>query len=156
MIDPEDAYRDLRRRGRGVRRPETSARRIEVLLTAGAAEVIRRLELRAWQALTSANPVDTGFSRSSWTPTIGSAIEGAKMRPTERGAAISAASTSLAATAAAAREIASSYTLPQGRVFITNPVPYIVFLNEGSSSQAPAKFVERAIDQAIRSVDGSA
>jgi hypothetical protein len=57
----------------------------------------------------------------------------------------------LARSASAAGEVQlRSYKLDQGSLFVTNNVPYIVPLNNGSSKQAGAGFVERGIERAIR------
>ena len=39
--------------------------------------------------------------------------------------------------------------LDRGNAFITNNVPYIVRLNDGSSKQQPRGFVQRAIRKAV-------
>ena len=127
-------------------------KRIEIELRAAGAKVIRRLELVTYQALTSATPVDTGFARASLTPAVGSPIVDAFERPSDEDAARSEAAAVLGTNRAKALEIAATYTLRQGRVFLTYRAPYVVFLNEGSSSQAPKKFVERAIASAVRAV----
>ena len=49
--------------------------------------------------------------------------------------------------------IATGYSLRQGNVNITNNVPYIRRLNEGSSSQAPAAFVQSAIARALNNAN---
>ena len=50
----------------------------------------------------------------------------------------------------AAQALAGGYKLRQGQVFIWNPVFYVVFLNQGSSAQAPKRFIDRAIAKAVR------
>lgn len=50
----------------------------------------------------------------------------------------------------ASAQIASTYRLAQGVIFIVNNVRYGVFLNRGSSAQAPAMFVEQALATAVR------
>lgn len=148
---PRDAYDDLTGRGRSSK-PVRSARQVDALVRGGVEEVVRRLQLRTWQVLTSATPVDTGFARANWTPTVGSPISERRDQPASATEARSQARSGLPANRARAEQIAQSYLLMHGRVFIVNPVPYVVYLNEGSSSQAPAKFVERGIGQAIRSL----
>ena len=130
----------------------SETRRIDDLIKEATEEVVRRVQLRSMQTLTSATPVDTGFARAGWTPSLGSPVVDRLDRPSDRVDAQSQASQRRAQNQARAQQIASTYKLSQGRVFINNPVPYVTFLNEGSSAQAPAKFIERAIDTAIRSV----
>lgn len=91
-------------------------------------------------------PVDTGFARSNWilrarepqSNLVGS-------RPKEKGGA---GVDDVAADAAVA-EFVTGYRIGIGNVYITNLVPYVPRLNAGSSTQAPAGFVERAILKAI-------
>ena len=90
-------------------------------------------------------PVDTGWARANWIPNIGSPRSGtAGQRPDEGGRADTGAQD------AGVAEVLTSYTARRGAVHITNNVPYIVFLNAGTSRQAPAGFVERAIQKAVR------
>lgn len=128
------------------------ARKIEVQLKGAAQTVIRTFQLRFFQAVTSATPVDTGFARAGWTPSAGSAITDRLDRPADLDVARSSATARLTENQTRAATIASTYKLEQGRVFITNAVPYIVFLNDGTSSQAPKKFVERAIEASLLSL----
>lgn len=82
-------------------------------------------------------PVDTGWARSNWLVNIGAPHPGV----------------------IGSREAVSphpspitkmlGYRLGFGRVFISNNVPYIGRLNDGYSQQAPAGFVQRAIEKAI-------
>lgn len=111
--------------------------------------VMRRLQLRAFQALTSATPVDTGFARAGWTPSVGAPDPGPSERPSKPAVARAQAEALFGSHSRAAELLASSYRLGQGAVFIVNNVRYVVYLNAGSSAQAPALFVERAVATAI-------
>ena len=51
-------------------------------------------------------------------------------------------------TIAANQATIGRYRLGQGTIFITNSVPYIVFLEEGSSDQAPRGMTRFAIQAA--------
>lgn len=111
---------------------------------------VRKLTLRAWQALTSATPVDTGFARAGWSPSVGSPDPGPeKPDGSQRGPRQAQAAALFSQNGSKASSIASSYSLGQGTVFIVNNVRYVRFLNEGSSAQAPAMFVERALATAV-------
>lgn len=92
-------------------------------------------------------PRDTSWARSNW---IGS--KGREAPPlAEPSGRPSAGDVAQARAASAAGEAAiSSYKLRDGQLFITNNVPYIVPLNNGSSKQAGAGFVQRAIERAVR------
>lgn len=89
-------------------------------------------------------PVDTGWARANWIPNIGSPREApAGTRPELPNSA------SNSEQQAGEARVAASYRFDQGPIHITNNVPYIVYLNEGSSQQAPAGFVQRAIMKAV-------
>lgn len=84
-------------------------------------------------------PVDTGWARANWVPAIGTRFEG------------TSGSRAAVSDGDAQAGIASvlGYKLAQGRVIISNNVPYIGGLNEGTSRQAPAAFVQAAIVKAV-------
>tara|TARA_R110000851_G_scaffold120002_1_gene248080 strand:- start:23013 stop:23423 length:411 start_codon:yes stop_codon:yes gene_type:complete len=130
----------------------SESRRLRIVIDQATSEVVRRIQLRALQALQSGTPTDTSHARSGWTPSVGSAITARLDRPADRTVARSAATSRESANKLKAEAIASTYQIKDGAVFISNSVPYIVFLNGGSSSQAPSNFVERAIDSAVRSI----
>ena len=85
-------------------------------------------------------PVDTGWARANWVPNIGSSITSTTGTP--KGVSSSGQQAGVA-------KIATSYKYSQGPIFISNNVPYIVFLNEGSSAQAPRGFIQNAISKAV-------
>jgi len=143
----KDDYDDLT--PKAPRRILRSRNELRAIIEGGTAEVIRRIQLRSLQTLASATPVDTGHARSGWTPNVGSPVVDRLDRPKDDTTAKGAASSRLAANRAKAEAIAKTYLLRQGRVFISNNVPYVVFLDQGSSAQAPANFVERALATAI-------
>lgn len=117
-------------------------------------ESIGKFQLRLWQAVAIGTPVDLGFARSGWTPTVGTPATQRLDPPKDKAAAKAIASKRYTENQARAIALAKAYKLTNGSVYISNPVPYIVPLNNGSSSQAPARFVERAIEATIRSFDG--
>jgi len=86
-------------------------------------------------------PVDTGWARANWIPNIGQPVsspEGTREAVSNAGQQAGIAT------------VVTGYRVASGRpIFISNNVPYIVFLNEGSSRQAPAGFVQRAIAKAV-------
>lgn len=128
-------------------------KRIRVELDTAASGVIGKLQARALQAITSANPVDTGFSRAGWTPAVGfpvALLEGP--RPSDEKAAKAAARKARAQNTKAGQQILKTYRIQEGSVFLSNAVDYVPALNGGSSAQAAAMFVQRGIAQAIRSV----
>jgi hypothetical protein len=88
-----------------------------------------------------ATPVDTGFHRASWNASIGT--------PDERTPAPGAESYAPPAT-----PLALPPAGPFEPGYVTNAAPAIVFLNEGSSQQAPAHFVQRAIEEEVAALQG--
>lgn len=97
------------------------------------------MALRSLELVTQNTPTDTGHAKSNWVLSVGAPylrIDGSK----------EAVSTS--AQAAGISRI-KRYRIGEGAIFLTNNVPYIVLLNLGSSTQAPAEFVERSLEQAV-------
>ena len=124
----------------------TSARRTTIRIEKAAERVIKRLAFGVHSKIVVATPVDTGWARANWIPSIGRPVEKAAGSREAVGAARGAQS------AGVARLLI--YDLSQGDIWISNNVPYIERLNQGSSPQADARFVERAIEAGIRSVRG--
>lgn len=92
-------------------------------------------------------PRDTGWARSNWVPSIGTEARGmGNLLDPDDGDVAEARRASQAGVAL----VASTYTLKQGKVFVSNNVPYIGRLNDGHSQQAPAGFVQAAIARAVR------
>lgn len=108
--------------------------------------LIRRLVLDVTANFVEANPLDTGWSRANWVPRIGAPFVGTAgtRDEAERG------HVTTGAQQAGLAAVAGSYTLDQGVVNITNNVRYVPRLNEGSSPQAEAGWVEREILRAVR------
>lgn len=87
-------------------------------------------------------PVDTSNAVSNWQVGLGVPVPGA-IPPFFVGSKGSTAAASIAAARdAAMRRLAGKK--PGESIFISNCAPYIVELNDGSSRQEPAGFVERA------------
>lgn len=91
-------------------------------------------------------PVDTGWARANWVPSIGAPVTGtAGTRAQAEAGQLSGGS------AAGVAKVVTGYShLGQGAIYITNNVPYILTLDGGSSKQAPKGFIRRALVQAIR------
>jgi len=119
-------------------------------LAQAVADTVRRLVFQIIAILSGppsdgGTPVDTGWARANWIPSVGAPA----VSPVGSRAAVDGGA---AQQAALARLL--GYKLEQGPVYATNNVPYIAQLNEGSSRQAPAAFVQRAIVRAAREVAG--
>lgn len=87
-------------------------------------------------------PVDTGWARNNWAIQVGSPRTdpiGSRERASEARGVQEQSKAS----------IFGYQVESQTQVFITNNVPYITRLNQGSSQQAPAGFVQQGIRRAI-------
>jgi len=131
-------------------------KRVSDDLDAFVEKAVRQLQLRVFQVLTSASPVQTGFFRAGWTPSTGQADRsGLSSRPANLEAAASFAASRFSQNNQKAAQIAATYRLSAGTVFIVNNVRYGIALNAGSSAQAPAMFVETAIAQAVQATNAA-
>lgn len=95
------------------------------------------------QVVTVQTPVDTGHARANWQATIGAetTAELEEVDPSGQGAI------------AKARAVLETRQ-PEQTIHITNNVKYVPRLNEGSSSQAPAGFVQAAVNTAVNAFRG--
>jgi len=87
-------------------------------------------------------PRDTGWAANNWVAQVGSAFRGlvGSRKRVDSSKAMNAG-----------QEI-SKWKSGSGPIFISNNVPYIGRLNAGSSSQAPAGFIEKAVQRAINAL----
>lgn len=92
------------------------------------------------EGLIDETPVDTGWARANWVPSIGTPFEG----PVGDRDSFDTGEQEMGMA-----EVASQYQLSDGPVFITNNVPYIESLNQGHSAKAPAGFIEAIIDRVV-------
>jgi hypothetical protein len=104
-----------------------------------AANAAKALILEIDANLRKATPVDTGHARASWVPSVGtpSSAEPSGRSDSEHEAGIGAV---------------LRFRLEDNELYETNNAPYINQLNLGNSKQAPAGFVEAAIDQAQQTI----
>lgn len=91
-------------------------------------------------------PVDTGWARANWVPSVGERYRGdaSNKEPT-------------LADVIARQQIADEglanvlkWKAGSGVIFVTNNVPYIQPLNNGHSGQSPRGFVQAAVALAVR------
>lgn len=112
------------------------------------ARTMASLALNVHSELVVSTPVDTGWARANWVPSVGVPFEEtAGTREQAQAGSVNQGPSS----AGSARVL--GYTLDQGTIFISNNVPYIVFLNDGSSAQAPAGFVQAAVEKGLRTIE---
>jgi hypothetical protein len=109
--------------------------------------LVKKVILAVDQAVVLATPVDTGRARANWRPSIGAMVTSTLPEPKSPGEGLRTA-------IAAGEDIANKYIGGNNspHVHITNNLPYIQYLNQGSSKQAPANFVNTAILLAISAI----
>ena len=107
----------------------------------GSNRAIIEAAVRADQLLVLGTPVDTGRARANWQVNIGSPILAQLEQEDPSG------TETISRNTARIRSRRSEQS-----IFISNNVPYIVRLNEGSSSQAPAMFIQTAVATAVGSI----
>lgn len=112
-----------------------------------AEKQIKIITLDAIANLVEDTPIKTGWARANWIPSIGNPSSAdVDIKDPEPGQVIAR----VAQREAGILLVASGYKLERGPIYITNRVPYIQKLNDGSSTQAPAGFVQAAILRAVR------
>lgn len=113
---------------------------IKVELTEFAAQEIRALGIIADQRIVQASPVDTGTFKNNWLMSIGN--------PSTE--IVEEADKSGSKAMQQAKEVCLSYPLDSlPDLWLVNNLPYAARLNDGWSEQAPSKFVESELAQAV-------
>ena len=108
-----------------------------------SADLMKRLTVEVTANLIEGTPVDTGWARANWVPRIGEPLTEVVSSPE---------SVSAGAQERGLAEVITQYNINRGSIYISNNVPYIVNLNDGSSLQAPRAFVQTSISRAIAKV----
>lgn len=124
----------------------THVKRVMRELNSVIAGVVRLISVNVTNDIVVSTPVDTGFAKANWVPSVGtpkSNVTGSRQ------------SVSSGAQKAGLLRV-RGYRAGQGKVFIVNNVPYIGDLNQGSSAQAPAGFVQGGITRGIVAAIGQA
>lgn len=98
----------------------------------GVTKAVREAALAIDRRVIFSTPVDTGRARANWRAAVGGPFV-KELNSTNAGEALSQAQAAVAGSK------------PGQAIYISNNVPYITRLNEGSSAQAPAGFVEDAL-----------
>ncbi len=123
------------------------------LVEENGGKLLRKVAVAVDAAVVLATPVDTGRARSNWQVEIGSAPEGV-LPPFHPGAEGSTSGPNAQAALAAARRVIEG-AVPGDTIHITNNLDYIGRLNDGWSAQAPAGFVEEAVQHGVQQVRNS-
>lgn len=128
------------------------SRRIRGELEAYVGRVTAAVVLGVHARLVSPPPVgtprDTSFTAANWVPSVGAPFEGTAgtREAAERGSIDRGAATRGLAELA-------RYSIKRGPAFLSNNAdPPISQLNDGSSAQTPAGFVQRAAEDGVRDV----
>ena len=101
------------------------------------------LAVAVTENLVESTPVDSGWAKSNWIPSVG--------KPTENPVG-SRDSVSSAAQVSGKAGLQNYSIKERAKAFITNNVGYISALNDGHSTQAPSGFVQAAIQRALKSI----
>lgn len=118
--------------------------------------LVRKVALAVDGTVVLATPVDTGRARSNWQVELNGPAEGVRdaYAPGEGGS--TGGPNAREAIAQGRAAIAQYRGGDNASIHITNNLPYIGRLNEGSSAQAPAGFVESAVQVGVRAVRNTA
>lgn len=101
---------------------------------------IRALALRLFENIIRATPVDTGWARANWWPSIGERIVPPNAGVDRPGGQMKGGAS------AVVKAVALVFNGKAGNVFwLQNGVPYIIALEHGSSKQAPAGMVTSSV-----------
>lgn len=116
---------------------ERMRRRGEQVQT-GASRIVRAAALAIDQQLVLGTPVDTGRAREGWIASIDAPANGERVTNNFDRSGQSAIDR--------ANSAISRYRSDKNkRIIISNNVPYIGELNNGSSAQAPSNFIQGAV-----------
>ena len=129
------------------------ARRMRTLgeqIEANATAAVKRIALAVDQAVVLHSPVDTGRFRANWRVALDEPVEDEieAYHPGENG---STAAANAQEAFTQAEGVIAQYRLGQ-TIWISNPLPQGPALNNGSSAQAPAGFVETAVHQGVEAI----
>jgi hypothetical protein len=120
-----------------------------------ADKLVRKVAMTIDRTVVMATPVDTGRARSNWIASLNapSASIREAYAPGKEGS--TSGPNAEAAIEQAAGVVAGYDGDKDAEIHIANNLPYIGRLNDGSSAQAPANFVQIAVRRATASVKGA-
>lgn len=117
----------------------------------GVNRIVRTVALVVDREVVLGTPVDTGRARSNWIASLGSGVTDVR-DPYSPGNKLGIGESSNAEGALSQAGEVISRRQPGTDVYISNNVDYIGLLNDGSSAQAPAGFVQSAIKRGVNVV----
>lgn len=101
-------------------------------------KAVRRAAVAADTAIVTTTPVNTGRAKGNWNASVGS----------EDISTSDVTDPSGQATMSAHQQTIEQWRLGKGPIFLANGLPYILPLENGSSSQAPTGMTQHGIDAA--------
>lgn len=110
-------------------------------------EMVRKVGIVADQTLVLSTPVDEGTARSNWQVALDAPIR-SEIPPYAPGKGLGIGESANAQGALAQGQAAIGQYKNGQTIYISNNLPYINRLNDGWSAQAPAGFVEKAVQLA--------
>ena len=114
----------------------------------GVDRIVKAAALEIDAAVVQATPVDTGRARSNWIVQINRAATGQVTSSSFDRSGQGAITQGMGV-------IRSFNVRNDSSIHITNNTPYIGDLNNGTSAQAPANFVQQAVSNGAAAVRGS-
>lgn len=133
------------------------SRRIRIIadrVEANADRITREAALAIDQTVVLATPVDTGRARSNWIVSAGGPNEATREAYVPGSGLGRGEGANAAGAIAQGRRVIRSRPRGGGDIYVQNNLPYIGRLNEGSSAQAPANFVAKAVSTGLAAVRG--
>lgn len=130
--------------------------KIGAVVEENADKTVRKAVIVIDQVVVMATPVDQGRARSNWI----ASLDKPTLEPIEAYSPGDALGIGEGANAQAAMNqaqgVAAQYDgAKNSEVHITNNLPYIGVLNDGSSAQAPAGFIQEAVAKGVGAVRGA-
>ena len=120
----------------------------KTLIPAEVTKLVKAIAFEVFARVIFKTPVDTGRARGNWQITIGQAALGVIGLEGAQDNAFASFQDEAADISQAASVLQNLN--PFETVFITNNVPYIEFLEDGSSDQAPSGMVAETFEEVIQ------
>jgi hypothetical protein len=136
-----------------LRQFSTRIRKLGTSIQANADNLTKRVAVAVDSTVVLETPVDTGRARSNWQVDINNDPKDS-FEPFFPGEAGSTGGQNAQAAIDEGKQQIDTYNSGD-TIHIVNNLGYIGELNDGSSAQAPAGFVEEAVENGIRMVKGA-
>lgn len=125
-------------------------KQLSIRISGDLDKVVRQVALAIDQAVVVATPVDTGQARSNWLVSVGQPRTDT-IPAYDPGVLGSSSGPNTTQALDQGRNVISS-AASGATIYISNNLPYIGRLNQGYSRQAPAGYIERAVEAASNAV----